>query len=75
MGRDWPYRPRFSLLCFLFGHKSREGAHGGGEYMKVRRGAVDGLGVAHCTLLARCPRCDTQYVAGKIHLRENRHAG
>lgn len=57
-----------SILCILFGHKSREGDHSGGEYMRVRIGPTDGIGRIHCSLEADCPRCGVKYIAGQIHL-------
>lgn len=57
-----------SLLCVLFGHKSREDDYSGGEYMRVRLGAIDGIERQHATLIATCPRCGTEYRAGQIHV-------
>jgi len=57
-----------SILCTLFGHKSREHDYSGGEYMRVRRGPIDGIGREHATLIARCPRCNREYRAGQVHL-------
>ncbi|WP_289241666.1 hypothetical protein [Delftia sp.] len=57
-----------SILCRLFGHKPRERDYSGGEYMRVARGPVDGIGREHATLYARCLRCEQEYRAGQIHL-------
>ncbi len=57
-----------SLLCLLFGHKSRENDFSGGEYMRIRNRLIDGIGREHATLHANCPRCGNQYRAGMIHL-------
>lgn len=57
-----------SILCKLFGHKSREHDYSGGEYMRMGRGAIDGIGREHATLYAHCPRCEKKYRAGQIHL-------
>lgn len=57
-----------SILCKLFGHKSREHDYSGGQYMDVRRDTIDGIGREHARLYARCPRCEKSYRAGMIHL-------
>ena len=57
-----------NILCKLFGHKSSEHDYSGGEYMRLARGAIDGIGREHATLYARCPRCEKKYRAGQIHL-------
>lgn len=57
-----------SILCRLFGHKSNEHVYDGGEYMRIRTGAIDGIGREHATLFATCPRCVQEYRAGQIHL-------
>lgn len=57
-----------SILCKLFGHKSSEHVYSGGEYMKVCRDTIDGIGREHARLYARCPRCEKTYRAGMIHL-------
>lgn len=57
-----------NILCKLFGHKSSEHDYSGGEYMRLARGAIDGVGREHATLYARCPRCEKKYRAGQIHL-------
>lgn len=54
-------------LCWLFGHRSTEGVHSGAEYMRVRPTSIDGISREHADLIARCPRCDERYTAGRIH--------
>lgn len=56
-----------NILCAIFGHKANEHVYSGGEYMKVRPGAIDGIGREHATLYACCPRCGAEYRAGQIH--------
>lgn len=56
-----------SILCNLFGHKSLEDVHSGGEYMRQRVYTTDGIGRIHVMLYARCPRCDKEYRAGMTH--------
>ncbi len=57
-----------NILCWMFGHKSLEHVYSGGEYMRQRVGATDGIGRVHVTLTAHCPRCGVWHRAGQIHL-------
>lgn len=56
------------LLCKMFGHQPMEnGWWGDIPYIKIRGGYVDNIGRVHGTAYHECRRCETEYLAGRLH--------
>lgn len=58
---------KIPLMCRIFGHKAPKYGNQP-AYGRVRPGTIDGVGREHANVIARCDRCDTEYVIIKIHL-------
>ncbi len=56
-----------NIICKIFGHRSMEHIHSGGEYMTIRPTSIDGIGREHATLYGRCPRCGVEHRVGAAH--------
>lgn len=60
-----------SFLCAVFGHRTSGDEFDGGEYMKVERRAIDGIGRHHAQITTDCKRCGEKFRVGMVHLPPN----